>query len=453
MKKFNLIILFLLFTCLKGMSQFSLTGQLRTRTEYRNGWGSPAPEMAKPGIFTSQRTRLNLGYSAYRVKLGLSVQDVRVWGQDQSTINRNTNETKNGLMIHEAWAEISLLDTALTKTGKELTLKAGRQELNYDDVRLLGSLDWLQQARRHDAVLLKYGYKDWMVHAGAAFNQNAESENSTVYNGIPSGGNSPGTNGIGLMYKSMQFVYLKKKLPFGYISFLSFKDDFNKTVKDPNGVVSNVPGVNSRVTTGVYLTGTKDKVSFTLSGYLQNGKNKSGQSLNAFFYTVQGYYKAGKKLSLGLGYDLTSGNKTQGVIVKDRKFDPLYGTPHKFWGNMDYFYVAKGFGQTGLSDVYFKSSFKPTSKWTVNFDVHQFNASTPVYTGETAVYAGRNFGQEFDLVAMFTLTKMISFEAGYSVFNTTELLSAPSVKNINNPDKVADWAYLSLNIRPDFLSK
>lgn len=453
MRKFNIILLIMALSVMKGWAQFSLTGQLRTRTEYRNGWGSPVAESAKPGIFTSQRTRLNFGYAGYRFKLYSSLQDVRVWGQDQSTVNRNSNETKNGLMLHEAWAEISLLDTAQTRKGTELSLKIGRQELVYDDVRFLGNLDWLQQARRHDAALLKYAGKAWTVHAGAAFNQNGESETSTVYNGVPTGGNTPGTNGIGLMYKSMQFVYVKKKLSFGYASFLSFKDDFNKTTKDQNGVVTNVTGVNSRITSGLYLTGTSGKINFTLSGYLQNGRNKSGQNLNAYFYTAQGNYKAGKKLSLGLGYDYTSGNKTQGTITTDHKFDPLYGTPHKFWGNMDYFYVAKGFGQTGLSDFYFKSVYKPADKWLINFDIHQFNATTPVFMAESTTPLSKNFGQEYDLVASYTLTKIISFEAGYSVFNTSETLSSPSVKNIADAQKVATWGYLTLNIKPDFMAK
>ena len=39
-------------------AQFSLMGQLRTRTEVRNGFGNLVPEGSKPAVFTSQRTRL-----------------------------------------------------------------------------------------------------------------------------------------------------------------------------------------------------------------------------------------------------------------------------------------------------------------------------------------------------------------------------------------------------------
>ncbi|MCY7359793.1 MAG: alginate export family protein [Rudanella sp.] len=84
-------------------------------------------------------------------------------------MNRTTNADLNGLMLHEAWGEFSLLDTNKTKLGKEFTLKIGRQELVYDDVRLLGNLDWLQQARRHDMALLKYSAKGWTAHVGIAY--------------------------------------------------------------------------------------------------------------------------------------------------------------------------------------------------------------------------------------------------------------------------------------------
>ncbi len=156
-------------------AQFTLSGQIRTRTELRDGFGSPLNENQDPALFTSQRTRLNVGYEGYRTKFFVAMQDVRVWGQDASTNNRVTNADLNGLMLHEAWAEIGLLDTAITKTGTHLSLKIGRQELLYDDSRLLGNLDWLQQARRHDAAVLKYEQNGFMAHLGAAYNQNRES--------------------------------------------------------------------------------------------------------------------------------------------------------------------------------------------------------------------------------------------------------------------------------------
>ena len=153
-----------------AQAQLTLSGQLRTRTEVRDGQGTLSPKAAAPAFFTSQRTRLHLGYGGYRFKFYTAIQDVRVWGQDASSINRITGEANDGLMVHEAWGEVMLLDTSATL--ENLSLKIGRQELLYDDSRLLGNLDWLQQGRRHDLVLLKLEHQGWMGHLGAAFNQN-----------------------------------------------------------------------------------------------------------------------------------------------------------------------------------------------------------------------------------------------------------------------------------------
>ena len=143
-----------------GQAQFSLTGQLRTRTELRDGYGTLEIKGNTPAFLTSQRARLNFNYHSSRVIFQTSLQDVRVWGADASTIN---NADGNRLSLHEAWADIILAnakDSTLPGNAVEyFSVKIGRQELVYDDQRLLGNLDWLQQARRHDAVVFKLLHK------------------------------------------------------------------------------------------------------------------------------------------------------------------------------------------------------------------------------------------------------------------------------------------------------
>ena len=64
-----------------------------------------------------------------------------------------------------------------------LSVKIGRQELSYDDVRLLGNLDWLQQARRHDMLLIKGLHRGYQIDIGLAYNQNSDviGVNGTTY--------------------------------------------------------------------------------------------------------------------------------------------------------------------------------------------------------------------------------------------------------------------------------
>jgi hypothetical protein len=447
-------------TCMKGgvalllaaafhyssSAQLTVSAQLRTRTELRDGQGAPLPENAKPALFTSQRTRLGLLYNTYRLKLGITLQDARVWGQDVSTINRTTTADNNGLMLHEAWVEILLSDTALK--NQSFSLKIGRQELVYDDQRLIGNLDWLQQARRHDAAVLKYEHNKWMLHAGAAFNQNKENATGTVYTPVPPGNYTASTNG-GAMYKSLEFLYAGRKLKKGNASFLLFSDQFSKYHTDSSVKVYQA-GTWSRITTGFYFNNLYNKTGITASAYYQFGNNAGGQKLKAALLSGFVQYYVTKTFSAGAGIDYTTGGNTGSV---SNSFDPLYGTPHKFWGLMDYFYAASPFGKGGLTDYYFKAKLKPSDKYWLTADVHQFSSAAAVIVPAEPENKKKSFGQELDLTATYNITKQISLEGGYSHFFNTSLLTSPNVKNVPNAKTGANWAYLMINIKPEFLFK
>lgn len=447
MKKTTKTAILLLAVCscfsLLSSAQLTLSGQLRTRTELRDGQGSPLPKGAKPALFTSQRTRLSFGYSMYRLKFGVTAQDVRVWGQDVSTINRTTTQDLNGLMLHEAWAEIQLTDTTLK--NKSLNLKVGRQELVYDDQRLLGNLDWLQQGRRHDAALLKYETKTLMLHLGGAFNQNKENASGTVYNSIPAGSYPATTNG-GSMYKSLEFFYAGRKLKKGNISLLFLADQFSRYHNDSvTSVKVFEKDIWSRATTGFYFINNFNNLTANASAYYQFGKTAIGQKLSAELLSASLSYSLSKKIATGVGVDYYSGGSNG---TTSHVFDPLYGTPHKFTGLMDYYYAANSFGKNGLVDYYLKNKFKASDKFILSLDLHQFNSTAGVLN-----YSSKNLGQEIDLVSNYALTKQIGFEAGYSHYFVTSLLTSPSVKNVANAKSSANWAYLMINIKPDFLFK
>jgi hypothetical protein len=434
--------------------QLTISGQIRTRSEYRDGQGTLSQQDTVPAFFTSQRTRLNVGYAGYRFKVFTALQDVRVWGQDASSINRNTADVFDGLMMHEAWAEISLVDTG--KVVKNFSFKIGRQELVYDDVRLLGNLDWLQQARRHDAAVLKFDHNGWTAHVGGAFNQNAERKSNIIYNGIPTG-YAASTNGMASMYKSLQFLYVARKTHFGSVSLLGVKDDFSRFHFAPTDVEKKTPiydkTVWSRYTGGVYVLGTAlRKIAFTASAFYQGGNYREGTSLNEYLLSASAMYATGRKFSVGPGVDVTSGNNGSDPTKRFQRFDPLYGTPHKFWGYMDYFYVADGFGPSGLIDGYVKAKYKAKDNLTLTLDAHQFSLPNAI-TDETGKTLEKSLGQEFDLIASYALTKVINIEGGYCTFLGTETLASSKVKNVKNPDTSANWAYLMISIKPELLIK
>jgi hypothetical protein len=439
-------------------AQLTATGQLRDRTEVRAGQGTLQKEGDKAALFNSQRARLNIGFSGYRFKVFMALQDVRVWGQDASSINRTTTEVNNGIMLHEAWGEIMLNDT-ISKI-QNLSLKIGRQEIAYDDQKVLGSLDWLQQGRRHDAIVFKFANKGWLADVGAAFNQNKELNTGTIYNGT-NAAYAAGTNGIGTMYKSFQYAYLGKKFFFGDVSFLFFKDDFNKYTNVTSGtpaVTSKVygTGVWSRNTTGIYFnSAVTRKLNLTGSFYYQGGHDKDGRSISANLASVTSTLQVGRKLFVGPGIDYLSGTDGTKAVTADSKsnlFDPLYGTPHKFWGSMDYFYAASSFGKQGLLDYFFKVKYNAKDNLTFLLDIHGFEAANKLSDGAGGKL-NSYLGTEADLLVKYNLTKMINIEAGYSIMKATNSMASAAVKNVITPDLTPQFAYVMLNIRPNFLAK
>lgn len=468
-----------------SFAQQRLIGTVRTRSEYRDGLGNlpiKGPN-ADPALFTNQRTNLLYGYKWTKLDFQVQLRDVRVWGQDASTIN---NSDGGKLFLHEAWGDFTIAtasDTNCWLKIDNLSLKVGRQEIVYDDVRLLGNLDWLQQGRRHDAAILKMMHKGYQVDLGAAFNQNSDAfgargifynpTNTTnppltvrgrtayVYNNIP--GAPQGTNAIGQMYKSMQFLYVSRKWGQTKVSTLVFKDDFQKF---SNGLKSKTTGpvagdtliyvgdryLNSRWTMGANFStqignaSSFGKLKIDGGGFVQRGNNKFGQNLEAYMANLSVTYQKGK-FQVGPAIDFLSGNNWNKTDNTDNSFDPLYGTPHRWWGYMDYFYVGTGAPRGGLINTQLRAKYT-ANRFFVTVDYHNFRSENPVSAGKTS----KDLGNEIDVILNYNVNKFVNMELGYSkYFGATEATALAKGQNPTTTRREADWAYAMITIRPDFL--
>jgi hypothetical protein len=107
--------------------------------------------------------------------------------------------------------------------------------------------------------------------------------------------------------------------------------------------------------------GGKDQWGINGGFYYQGGHDKDGLELSAYTYTVALLYK-GSNISYTAGWDYLSGNDAFSTSKTNHRFDPLYGTPHKFWGYMDYFYAVSGSPTGGLSNPYLKLKYVSDNK-------------------------------------------------------------------------------------------
>jgi len=142
-KLLYLTILVILCVTTLTAQQFDLSAEVRPRYENRHGYKTLLNKDTDGANFVSQRTRINFNFEQDKIRLGVTLQNVRVWG-DVSTLASDDNATA----LHEAWAEALLSD--------KISLKLGRQEIVYDDHRIFGNVGWAQQARSHDAFLFKF---------------------------------------------------------------------------------------------------------------------------------------------------------------------------------------------------------------------------------------------------------------------------------------------------------
>lgn len=428
MKKFIsfLAIVFAVFFFSAGdlySQSVTLSGEVRPRYEFRHGYKTLFPDGNSAANFISQRTRLNLFYGSKMFKFGLVLQNVHVWG-DVPQLNKSDI---NGTALHQAWGEVIF--------SKKLAFKIGRQEISYDDQRIFGSVNWAQQARSHDAAIIKYRpNKTTKIDVGIAYN----AEGATLYK----------TDYTVNNYKTFQYAWYHGKFNKAGLSLLFLN----------NGMAFNESN-NSQVvvysqTYGGRFTYKSNPLNLNASFYYQGGRNKLDKTLSAGYVSANFSYTLPSAFSFGVGGEYLSGtsSKDQALNHTDHSFKPLYGTNHKFDGWMDYFYVGSYMYSNGLFDVSLPLTQK-INKVTLKLIPHYFIAAAKVsqkqMDGTWKDYKG-NLGAEIDFSVNYKFSKNVAISGGYSQMmatQTLQVLKGGNYKNSNN------WGWVMVTFKPTFFSK
>ncbi|MEX0313511.1 MAG: alginate export family protein [Allomuricauda sp.] len=412
MKRTTTCLFLLLFAVLATHAQVKVDAEIRPRFEFRHGFQSLFPDNADPSAFVSQRTRLNAGYKNEYLNFYLSVQDIRVWG-DVPQLNR---ADRNGFGVHQAWGELLF--------SPEFSLKLGRQVLNYDDQRIFGGVAWAQQARSHDAAVLKYKKDDFGFHLGAAFNQDGEASLNNLLTT---------TN----TYKSIQYAWFHQDWEGVSASFLFL----NNGLQFIDALNADNNETRFSQTIGTHLKGSKEKLGWFANLYYQFGNDVNNNDISAYLLALEGSYKIEPKWSLILGGELISGNDNGAPSNGENKaFAPFYGTNHKFNGLMDYFFVGNHANNVGLLDVYVGSAIGLGEKTSLSGRIHNFSAAA-----DLAGTNSKQLGVEADFVLNYNFKKDVNIKAGYS-----HLFASEGMKFLkNNFDGNANyWGWVMVTIKP-----
>ncbi len=400
----------------------TIYGELRPRAEYRDGYGKPIITSNKGGFFVNQRTRLGVAFSYDIIKMQVTFQDSRTWGESAS------NADNPSIGLYEAWGEVKMLPG--------LVGRIGRMPLRYDERKLFSPSNWSNTGNSFDMMQLKYNFKnDFMVDFGFSYSNNKDISQETYYDPV-------------MKYRYMEVLWLSKKLT---------KD---MTVTAIGVALSNQDTIASKGRANYkehkhyhqFTMGGTFKyqpqslpLKLFIEGYYQCGKvihNGSLDRQKAFYLVGNGSYNIIPSLSLALGYEYISGDKNPDNGIQ-RGFVHLFRGNHDFNGTMDYWNST---GNRGLQDIYGGLLYTFNKKRTsIEGIFHHFRTAVQV-----AELNGKSLGSELDFIIKHQANDWLSLEAGYDLYLVNE--NVRIVKGVGGQKtRTANWCYFSLSIKPSIV--
>lgn len=411
---------------------FTADLQLMSRGEIRNGgmvYDADNPSTEDKSAFILDRERLTLGYRRNSLEAKATVQHTGTWGHEGASV----------VTIYEAWGRLS------TRIG--FFAQIGRMGLKYDDERIMGTDDWVMAARSHDALRLgfeskpgsKYGRHQ--AHAILAYNQNmrAISQPGSFY----TDGSCP--------YKTMHTVWYHYDLPRVPLGISLLLMNIGMQAED-NETAAHTEW---QQVFGGYVKYSPRHFNIEGSYYRQVGHDEHMAKLDAWMAAVKAEWMPNAHWKAKIGYDYLSGDDYVAVVNKgglgmphhevNKGFNPVYGSHHKFYGAMDFFYLStyvNGF-TPGLQNAYIGGTYSPLKDLSFKATYHY------LATGTKLEGLDRTLGHEVELEAAYSLFKDVRLSAGFSYMTGTETMER--LKRASG-DGSLRWAWLSVNITPRLFS-
>ncbi len=390
-----------------------------------------------------QRLRLGIALKPTPwLKLVVQGQDSREFGSDRADVpGQAAAEGDDTFDLTQAYVELG------DGKASPWTLKVGRQSLAFGDERLIGPLEWLNFARRFDAV--KLGYTAGNLKLTGFVSSSVVTRRTGFNRSDAFDGNNTGRgqvlSGLYASYEAPRFGAVE-----GYVFTLN-QSQTNAGNLESGVLRGNGAAGSDFVTIGTRLKGDPKKLNgweAELETAVQAGR-AGGEDLSAFAFHGGGGYnlKAPMKPRLFAEYNYATGDGKAGD-GKTGTFQNLFPTNHKFYGYMDLF------AWQNIHNPAVSLRVSPAATVNVQFDYHAFwlaDTADSWYraNGVTGVRpkspAADNFaGQELDLTVTWKAHKRLSVQAGLSHFFAGDYLkNAPSA---GSPHEDADFGYVMTTI-------
>ncbi len=434
-KKIYLPLLLLMFSAMGLQAQFEISAELRPRFELNDGYANVPTDQTEPTYFVSQRSRISLKFNQEKYRMFFSLQDVRVWGDDNVATGSATFMNTGSTGIHQAWAEFDVFANS--------RIRVGRQEFKYDDQRLLAWRNWNQFGLTYDALLYSYKRENWQFDVALSYNNDASKGGSAGF-----GVNNFDVDPITRRLRTLNFIYLKNQITEEFsLAMLNLLTGYQADKTSSTTYLM--------ATQGFYGEYKKNAFTGKFNVYYQYGKTQSGKDVSAYMITAEADYKA-RKLSIGAGIDYLSGQDASNADADYQEgyhaFDMLYGVRYARYGNMNQFLVPGSTRNGGLIDIYPKLAYHFSPKSTLRATYHFFSLATKIdEPGGNLTLLEGSLGSELDMIYAHKFSKEIIFSAGVSVYNTNDTFA--KVKGVSPTDiKTPVWGWVMLTFKPTLFS-
>ena len=412
MQKKSLYLLMFLFLVIGNVLQAQVTfsGEIRPRAELRDGYFGLTTANQTPAFFISQRTRLGVQFKTSNLDFKITGQDARIWGGD------------NGFSLYEAWAKYKFSDA--------ISVKIGRQELQYDEGRLISARNRRQDGFFYDALVLKYAKDSLYVDFGFALNNSQANLTGNTYAFANS------------KFKSFNYGYLKKYFDNGFsMSFTGIASGYQK---------ENTDTTYFKQTIGTKLDYNKNKFTTIAEAYYQTGKHKDSRDVNAYFLGLRLGYKPVKGMNVIAGVDYLSGHDALNTNADYQNtmhvFDILEGARFLFYGNANYFRnIEKHTKGGGLTDFHGTLAYKFNKKLSGKLMYHNFSLNQAVLNTNNERLTDY-LATEIDVTAKYQFKKGLNLILGYSLILPTEGLE--TIQNVPaNTSENGHYLWIMLNTK------
>lgn len=144
MRKTIILSIILVFIGLISLNaqEMSFGLEQRNRGEIGRGYKGIFGDNSGAGGLIWNRSRVIVGLASQYVDAKVTLQYNGMWGRSDK------NSSNNNVVLYESYANI--------KFGHGLAFKAGRQEMKYDEGRIISSPQWGNNGTSHDAMILSY---------------------------------------------------------------------------------------------------------------------------------------------------------------------------------------------------------------------------------------------------------------------------------------------------------